>query len=913
MISVLYVDDDENLLDIGKKFLEKTDSVIVDTALSAQQGLEKITAGHYDLIVSDYQMPGMDGIGFLKQVRNNFGDLPFILFTGRGREEIVIEALNNGADFYLQKGGPPKAQFAELIHKIHIAVDHHRASERIRSLNRLYSVLSAANKAIVRIHNKSDFFSEICRILVETGGFRMAWIGLADPEQKLINPVASSGYVKGYLKSAYISTEDLPRGRGPTGTAFREGKYNFSNDITRDPLMEPWRNNALQRGYLANGAFPFALGTKNAGVLSVYAPVTGFFDEQIVALMEELAFDISFALKTIDEKDGQKAAESALQASEQRFHSLYTKMTEGSALHELTYDEKGVPFDYIIIETNPAFESQLGISRDAVIGKTSREAYGVSEPPYFEICTRVALTGEPYFFETFFPPLGRYLSISAFCPSRGRFATIFEDITKRKQTEEALRAREERYRSIVENAPVGIFHCLPEGKIIDVNPAYARIFGYDSPEEFLEVANRNGIAETIYMVPDRRSMIVRNILESGEWQTYENLYQRKDGSIIHGLLKLRSYSNLAGGWQELEGFIIDITDSIHAEETLRESEEKYRSLYQNSALGIFHSTLDGKFIDVNPALANMLGYDSPEEVIRSITSIAGQIYAEPPQYDNVAAAALDAGGIVSKENHYRRRDGTQWYGKLHLRIVPELRGKPSHYEGFVEDISDVKEAEEATQLAERKLKLLSGSILHDINNQLSMLQANLLILGNKVTDPAYDQIISSITEAGQRISSAIQVARTYEGLGISGPVWQDTSALVETAARDVALSPVQLKNDIPAGSDVFADPLIVRVFFNLMDNAVRYGGKITTIWFSLEESEEDHIIVYEDDGIGVPADDKEIIFDRGFGRNTGFGLFLVREILAITGITIRENGVPGSGARFEIRVPQGRYRFVLSK
>ena len=114
MISVLYVDDEPGLLEIGKAFLEQGGSFSVTIVTSAPDALALMTAQDFDLILSDYQMPVMDGITFLKEVRLQFADLPFILFTGRGREEVVIEAINNGVDFYLQKGGDPLAQFAEL-------------------------------------------------------------------------------------------------------------------------------------------------------------------------------------------------------------------------------------------------------------------------------------------------------------------------------------------------------------------------------------------------------------------------------------------------------------------------------------------------------------------------------------------------------------------------------------------------------------------------------------------------------------------------------------------------------------------------------------------------------------------------------------------------------------------------------
>lgn len=129
MFRILYVDDEPDLLELGKVFLESTAGFTVDTLTSARDALAAIPQKQYDTIVSDYQMPEMDGIAFLKAVRSSGNTIPFILFTGRGREEIIIQALNEGADFYIQKGGDPKAQFAELAHKIRQAV-HRRMAEK---------------------------------------------------------------------------------------------------------------------------------------------------------------------------------------------------------------------------------------------------------------------------------------------------------------------------------------------------------------------------------------------------------------------------------------------------------------------------------------------------------------------------------------------------------------------------------------------------------------------------------------------------------------------------------------------------------------------------------------------------------------------------------------------------------------
>ena len=131
MYTVLYVDDESGLLEIGKLFLEDDGQFIVDTVTSAPAALALLDTKTYDAVISDYLMPGMDGIEFLKKVRSLGNTIPFILFTGRGREEIVIQALNEGADFYLQKGGEPVSQFTELAHQIVHAVKRKRAENEL--------------------------------------------------------------------------------------------------------------------------------------------------------------------------------------------------------------------------------------------------------------------------------------------------------------------------------------------------------------------------------------------------------------------------------------------------------------------------------------------------------------------------------------------------------------------------------------------------------------------------------------------------------------------------------------------------------------------------------------------------------------------------------------------------------------
>jgi signal transduction histidine kinase len=217
-------------------------------------------------------------------------------------------------------------------------------------------------------------------------------------------------------------------------------------------------------------------------------------------------------------------------------------------------------------------------------------------------------------------------------------------------------------------------------------------------------------------------------------------------------------------------------------------------------------------------------------------------------------------------------------------------------------------SEQAFRQANKKLNLLSSITRHDINNQLTVQMGYLEILEDTSLDPTTNEYFQKVNTATKRIAAMIQFTKEYEQIGVNAPVWQECRTLVDTAAKQAPLGKVMVKNDLPTGAEVFADPLVVKVCYNLMDNAVRYGGKITTIRFSVQESGDEHLIVCEDDGDGIVVAEKEKIFERGFGKNTGLGLALSLEILSITGITITETGEPGKGARFEIAVPNGAWR-----
>ena len=351
--------------------------------------------------------------------------------------------------------------------------------------------------------------------------------------------------------------------------------------------------------------------------------------------------------------------------------------------------------------------------------------------------------------------------------------------------------------------------------------------------------------------------------------------------------------------------IIEIALYRHSlDRKMKESEEKFRNLVEFGLEGILVTDMQGTVLLANNAAARLVDYDDYAGLIgKNVME-----FIAPESREDVARDFAE----VSR-GHDRYLAEYQVISAKGRKVSVESIGKIISFEGKPADLvslRDVTERErmhEALRQANRKLNLLSGITRHDIVNQLTVLQGYLTILEMKQPDPSLTTYLAGLRAAAVRISAMIRFTKEYEQVGVAVPAWADCRRLVDTAAKEVSSGTITVKNEIPAGTEIFVDPLIVRVFYNLIDNAVRYGGKITTLRFSVQAGA-DPVVICEDDGDGVPAGEKDRIFDRGFGKNTGMGLFLAREILAITGIAICESGEPGAGARFEMTVPAGAYR-----
>jgi len=270
----------------------------------------------------------------------------------------------------------------------------------------------------------------------------------------------------------------------------------------------------------------------------------------------------------------------------------------------------------------------------------------------------------------------------------------------------------------------------------------------------------------------------------------------------------------------------------------------------------------------------------------------------------------------------KRKDGRWiWVHDRGEVMARDGTGSPLRMAGITQDITKIRQYQEALKEANRKLNLLSSVTRHDILNQITGLSGYTHLLSEILPeDPAMRKYIDRVLELTETIRRHVIFTRDYQDMDVKAPEWQSVEGEVRRAAAaapiEIAQSRVRL--DISTGSlEIFADPMLEKVFFNLLENAVRHGQGIGEIRVSFieKEKEEDEgvdegVIVVEDDGVGIPVEMKARIFDQAFGRHTGYGLFLSREILGITGMTIAETGEEGKGARFEITVPKKNYRWV---
>lgn len=359
-----------------------------------------------------------------------------------------------------------------------------------------------------------------------------------------------------------------------------------------------------------------------------------------------------------------------------------------------------------------------------------------------------------------------------------------------------------------------------------------------------------------------------------------------------------------------EQLLQEIDKRQKSQVALEQSERKYRELVQTANSIILRINNEGVITFFNEFAENFFGLPGQEVLGKNIV---GTIISSPDNQHKDPAGLIyellkPTEHMIFNEAEVIRRNKEKAWVAWTSKAVLDARGNFSEFLLVGMDISERKQVENALHQINTKLNLVSSIARHDILNKLTSIYGIISLLKETIVDPTYLEYLKKAEESALAIKRQIEFTRDYKDMGVEKADWQVVSDTVSQALATRNLKGIVL--DIPRnGLEIFADPWLKKVFFNLIDNVVRYGEHATKITISYHESIDGLDILFKDNGVGIPLNEKKRIFERGYGKNTGYGLFMAREILAITGLTIRETGELGEGARFEIRVPKQAYRF----
>ncbi len=670
MYRILYVDDEPGLLEVARIFLERGGGMTVETKTSAIAAIPLLESGAFDAVVSDYQMPGMDGIGFLKRVRGSNNSIPFILFTGKGREEIVIQALNEGADFYLQKGGDPVSQFAELSNKIRYAVTRRRAEhaveEKTGELDRFFN----CSLDLLCIADTDGYFRRMNPEWERALGYRLGelegkrFLDFVHPDD-----LASTLEAVSSLKDQQIIVNFENRYRHQDGTyrwiewrSYPHGNliYAAARDITE-------RKDAAE-----------ALAREKTFIDAIFNSVPGML----------YLYDADGHLVRWNRKHELMTGYTAEELSRMQLLDWYRN------------DEKSQRA--VLAGVTTTMEQGFGEAEADLQRKD-----GTKIPMYFT-ASPLTIQGKQY------------------------FAGLGIDISDRRKAEEKIRASEEKYRRIVETAIEGIWSMDEEFTSIFVNRKMAEMLGYTVDEmlgkTIMEFMDPEELGDNEKRLANRRR---------GVSEYYERKFRRRDGSTRVFGVSVTAVMDHEGRFAGSFAMLTDITDRKQAEDELkkkneelgaayeqltaseeelrqnldelaasqqelRKSESKYRHLFNNAILGIFRSTPDGRYLDMNPAFAQIAGYESPTTMMESVKDIR-ELYVRPEARAELGEILARDGRIQNFEAEIRRLDGSTIWIAINARTTKDKDGRIVSFDGTIEDITGRRNAE--TELVRRNEEL----------------------------------------------------------------------------------------------------------------------------------------------------------------------------------------------------------------
>ncbi|HNR43528.1 MAG TPA: PAS domain S-box protein [Methanofastidiosum sp.] len=614
------IDDAELLVRLIKKGGYPVYYERIDTA---KQMVEALTNKQWDVIISDYKMPGFSGIKAL-EILNEFDiDIPFILVSGTIGEQLAVEAMKKGANDYLMKDNLSRLVPAieREIKDCKIRVNERMAQKEVIRLNRIYSVLSDINQMIVRAQNKQEIFEKACKIAVDKGQFVLAWIGLLTEDEYSLKPVAFAGLEDFESLFDKATFGDINWSKSFTFNTLKSGETKVFNDIQKYPELDRWRGYLDKTGLISMAIVPLVIKGKSIGAYFLHSNEINFFNEGEIKLLEELADDISFAIESIEREAKRKEIEKALIESENKFRSIFNNAAVGIDL---------MNNDYNFIELNDKLSEILGYKKSELIGKS---ILGVTYPDDVDITLKnlkALVNGDidSYLMEKRYKKkdgsiFWGELFVSSIRKESGEFQAIvgvIVDINKRKKAEDLLKESEEKYRELVENANSIIAKFDKYGRILSMNEFGLKLFGYTEKEligktweeTILPKVESTGIiletlATDIVKDVDKYSInLNENVKKNGErvWIYWANKPIRDE----HGKIK------------EILSVGTDVTDKMMAEKQMEKNVEYFAHLVDHirNPLAILSGFIQVKVDNEETRARLMRQVDRIEDMIKQL-------------------------------------------------------------------------------------------------------------------------------------------------------------------------------------------------------------------------------------------------------------------------------------------------------
>jgi len=847
-IRAIYVDDEPALLEVTKVFLEMEGDIEVLALDSCRKALPLIMRGGFDVIVSDYQMAEMSGLDLLKALKNAGNDVPFILFTGKGREEVAMEAINNGADFYIQKGGNPSVQFQELKNAIFKLAQKRTAEMALREREEKLRLLT---------DNMTDVVFEID----------------AKGNVKYVCPSVKA--VIGYEPASLIGKNALMWVHPEDREMVRQQFLKMASGEHQDKAKILCRFKTPNDRYLW-------LETIGKAIHSKDGPSTGYVlsSRDVTSRME---------------------AEAARLESERKYKNIIDNAND----EFLIIDMQGK-----VLEANKVASLMLGYSHEELVGMDIKvidpnSPIGRSLPVQLEpVKDNVSIVETCHYTKD-----GRAIPVEVSrtpidLAGSPAILLIARNISERKEAERQLRNSESLLNQTQRAAHIGGYHLdLVNGTASWTEEAY-RLCGLDpfkmglESEDYMKLGlpwDRDTFSEAWWTMPDRNTefdFVYMLVVPNSGLRHLRN----------RGRLELDDEGNLKG----IFGTIMDVTYLKATESRLQENQRLLDELERAARIASFRINWARKEHHFSDEIYHILGLKPGEDM--PYNSMLELVHPEDiARYQESMDLIRTGKEEVNFDFRVIRRDGSILSLKSRVRPEKGPRGEVEGVFGSITDVTDRIMAEQAVRLAEIKIALMGEITRSEISRKIKTLNGYLQMALNRSHDPVVRELMAKARTTTRSINQKIMFNEDYLNLGQTRPRWTNLEECCQAAISRLDLGSVKVSIGLQ-GFEVLADPMLEKVFYRLVENSLLHGGALSTITISSKLTASGLVVTVHDDGRGISPGDRKKLFNWEFRGRRGHSLHLVAEVLHLSGMSIQETGYDGSGSRFEISIPPGLYR-----